>query len=77
MEDIDFRESSFSDLKGSNDALSFAINEVELRYNPKEIVNKKIQALSISGLNANFNIVDKKSDSNQSEFFFMQEIFKR
>ena len=67
VEDIDFRESSFSDLKGSNDALSFAINEVELRYNPKEIVNKKIQALSISGLNANFNIVDKKSDSNQSE----------
>ena len=76
VEDIDFRESIFSDLKGSNDALSFAINEVELRYNPKEIVNKKIQSLSISGLNANFNIVDKNSDSNQSEFFLMQEIFK-
>ena len=75
VEDIDFRESSFSDLKGSNDALSFAINEVELRYNPKEIVNKKIQALSISGLKANFNVVDQKSDSNRSEFFLMQEIF--
>ena len=63
-------------MKGNNDALSFEINEVELRYNPKEIVNKKIQALSISGLKANFNIVDQKSDSNQSEFFLMQEIFK-
>ena len=76
VEDIDFRESSFSDLKGNNDVLSFAINEVELSYNPKEIVNKKIQALSISGLNANFNIVEQKSDSNQSEFFLMQEVFK-
>ena len=76
VEDIDFRESSFSDLKGNNDTLSFEINEVELRYNPKEIVNKKIQALSISGLKANFNIVNQKSDSNQSEFFLMQEIFK-
>ena len=76
VEDIDFEESIFSDLKGNNDALSFEINEVELRYNPKEIVNKKIQSLSISGLNANFNIVDQKSDSNQSEFFLMQEIFK-
>ena len=75
VEDIDFRESSFSDLKGNNDALSFEINEVELRYNPKEIVNKKIQALSISGLKANFNVVDQKSDSNRSEFFLMQEIF--